>query len=528
MTNDSTKVEVEYDSELDFPDLLERYRLTQGDKIALIQGEQTRSYAAMIKRIYGMANGLLALGVKPGDRVAMLSRNSMAYSEMFAATLLAGATAVPLQSMVTADTLRLMLRDSSARVLVLSSEFTHMAEGFLRDQDSVLPGGLLGFDFTDDRFNDLELWLQQQSVEAPGVAIDPAGEFNIIYSSGTTGVPKGIVHNHSTRQALVKGLLQMGIDGESMTLITTPLYSNTTITTWWPTLCAGGTMVLVSKFAAAEALALVDRWSISHAMFVPVQYDRMMNLKNFARYDLSSLQMVFCTSAPLRSALKKQIIENLPGELIEFYGLTEGGVGTLFIGSIAYEQGKLGSVGPPIPGSTLKTIDEKGNELGHGQTGEIVGRSGSMSDGYLNRDDANAEMFWYDADGTLFYRSGDVGYLDVDGWLYLSDRKKDMIISGGFNIYATDIELVVLEHSAVHEVAVVALPSREWGETPLAIVVLEEGVTESEEALRSWANERLGKAQRISQLVFIDELPKSSIGKVLKRQLRETYAELAK
>jgi long-chain acyl-CoA synthetase len=527
MKNDSTRVEAKYNSELAFPDLLERYRLSQGDKVALIHGDQTRSYAAMIERIYAMANGLVALGVKPGDRVAMLSRNSMAYSEMFAATLLAGATAVPLQSMITADTLRLMLRDSAAKVLVLSSEFAHMAEGFLRDQDSVVPGGLLGFDFSDERFSDLEQWLQQQSVDAPGITLDPAGEFNIIYSSGTTGVPKGIVHNHSTRQALVKGLLEMGVNAESMTLITTPLYSNTTITTWWPTLCAGGTMVLVSKFNAAEALALIERWSITHAMFVPVQYDRMMNLRSFASYNLSSLQMVFCTSAPLRAALKEQIIEQLPGELIEFYGLTEGGVGTLFIGTIGYEQGKLGSVGPPIPGSTLKIIDDKGNELGHGQTGEIVGRSGSMSDGYLNRDDANAEMFWYDADGTLFYRSGDIGYLDVDGWLYLSDRKKDMIISGGFNIYATDIELVVLEHPAVHEVAVVALPSQEWGETPLAIVVLEEGVSESEQALCSWANEQLGKTQRISQLVFIDELPKSSIGKVLKRQLRETYAGLA-
>jgi long-chain acyl-CoA synthetase len=527
MTNDNTRVTLKYDSGLAFPDLLERFRQNQGDKIALIQGEQTRSYAAMIERIYRMANGLVALGVKPGDRVAMLSRNTMADYEIFEATMLAGATAVPLQSMITADTLRLMLRDSAARVLVLSTEFAHMADGFLRDQDTVLPGGLLGFDFADESYSDLEQWLEQQSVNAPGITIEPAGEFNIIYSSGTTGVPKGIVHNHSTRQALVKGLLEMGVSAQSMILITTPLYSNTTITTWWPTLCVGGTMVLVSKFDAREALALVQRWTITHAMFVPVQYDRMMNLKDFGNFDLSSLQMVFCTSAPLRSALKKQIIEQLPGELIEFYGLTEGGVGTMFIGTVAYEQDKLGSVGPPIPGSILKIIDDEGNEIGHGQTGEIVGRSGSMSDGYLNRDDANAEMFWYDADGTLFYRSGDVGYLDVDGWLYLSDRKKDMIISGGFNIYATDLELVVLEHPAAHEVAVVALPSRDWGETPLAIVVLVEGANDSEEELRAWANERLGKAQRISQLVFIDELPKSSIGKVLKRQLRETYARLA-
>ena len=150
-----------------------------------------------------------------------------------------------------------------------------------------------------------------------------------------------------------------------------------------------------------------------------------------------------------------------------------------------------------------------------------------MSNGYHNRDDANSQMHWYDSEGELHYRSGDVGYLDADGWLFLSDRRKDMIISGGFNIYATDLELVVLDHPEVHEVAVVALSSRDWGETPLAIVVPEANAASDEEALRTWANERLGKSQRISQLVFTDELPKSPIGKVLKRELRETYRGLA-
>ncbi len=150
-----------------------------------------------------------------------------------------------------------------------------------------------------------------------------------------------------------------------------------------------------------------------------------------------------------------------------------------------------------------------------------------MSNGYLNREDANQEMHWYDSDGLLYYKSGDAGYLDEDGWLFLSDRRKDMIISGGFNIYATDLELVLLEHEDVHEVAVVALPSRDWGETPLAIIVKEPNSSVDEESIRTWANAKLGKLQRISQLVYIDELPKSSIGKILKKELRERFATLA-
>ena len=521
------RVAIRFDPTLALPVLLEQYRLNQPRKIALVEGEQSRSWQIMVERIYQMANGLIELGVQPGDRVAMLSRNSMSYSEVFAAVLVCGACAVPLQSMITDTSLKLMLEDSGAKVLVVSREFSKMAQSFLTQQTQLVSDGLLGFDFSDEQFSSLESWAAKQSVSAPGIKIDPEWEFNIIYSSGTTGVPKGIVHSHSTRQGLARSLMDMSVGGDAVTLVSTPLYSNTTITTWWPSLCGGATTILMGKFDAERALSLIQQHRVTHAMLVPVQYDRIMRVANYADYDLSSMQLKFSTSAPLRAALKADIIDNFPGELVEFYGLTEGGVGTMFVGSVARAQDKLGSVGAALPGSILKIIDEQGSELPAGQTGEIVGRSGNMSNGYHKRDKANEEMFWYDNDGLLFYKSGDVGYLDQQGWLYLSDRKKDMIISGGFNIYATDLELVLLAHAQVHEVAIIGLPSSDWGETPLAIVVLEPGNEISEEQLRQWANEKLGKAQRISQLVFAADLPKSSIGKVLKKELRQTYASLS-
>ncbi|MFT4822860.1 MAG: long-chain acyl-CoA synthetase [Halioglobus sp.] len=521
------KVEVSFDPSLTLPALLEQHLQNQPRAVALIQDDTNRSWEQSIQRIYQMANGLIELGIQRGDRVALLSRNSMAYSEFFAAILISGGCAVPLQSMISDHSLKLMLKDSGAKVLVVARELAAMTEPFLADQSQLLAGGLMGFDFEDKNTIDFESWLETQSKAAPGITLDPEDEFNIIYSSGTTGIPKGIVHSHRTRQALAAAIMTMGFDSQSMNLISTPLYSNTTITTWWPSLCAGTAQIISSKFNAEDALKLIQKHKVTHAMLVPVQYDRIMRLENFSEFDLSSLQVKFSTSAPLRAALKADIIERFPGELLEFYGLTEGGVSCMFVGSVAREEDKLGSVGPASRGCILKILDEEGNELPNGEIGEIVGRSGSMSNGYLNREEANLEMHWYDSDGLLYYKSGDAGYLDKDGWLFLSDRRKDMIISGGFNIYATDLELVLLEHEHVHEVAVVALSSRDWGETPLAVIVKEAGSTTHEESLRTWANAKLGKLQRISQLVYVDELPKSSIGKILKKELRERFATLA-
>jgi acyl-CoA synthetase (AMP-forming)/AMP-acid ligase II len=354
------------------------------------------------------------------------------------------------------------------------------------------------------------------------VEIDPDSAFNIIYSSGTTGTPKGIVQSHRMRWPHTNPVDPPGYGLDAVTLLSTPLYSNTTLVSFVPTLSGGGTAVLMEKFDAKTFLDLSQKWRVTHAMLVPVQYRRLMDFPDFDEYDLSSYVMKYCTSAPFSGALKSEVVRRWPGGLIEYYGMTEGGGSCMLVAHL--HPDKLDTVGQPMPGHEMRVIDDHGNEVAPGTTGEIVGTSRAIMNGYHNQPDKTAAAEWYSPDGRRFIRTGDVGRFDAEGFLTLMDRKKDLIISGGFNIYPSDLEAAVAAHPEVADVAIVGVESRDWGETPVAFVVLRAGASTQGETLRAWANERLGKTQRIADLRLVADLPRSAIGKVLKRDLRDAYA----
>jgi acyl-CoA synthetase (AMP-forming)/AMP-acid ligase II len=246
-----------------------------------------------------------------------------------------------------------------------------------------------------------------------------------------------------------------------------------------------------------------------------------MDLADFDSFDLSSYQMKTCTSAPFGADLKADILKRWPGGLVEIYGMTEGG-GSCLLKAHEFPN-KLHTVGQPAPGHDIRIVDESGKEVSRGELGEVVGKSMSIMTGYHNQPKKTAEAEWYSPEGERFMRTGDVGRFDEDGFLVLGDRKKDMIITGGFNVYPSDLEAELAKHEAVAESAVVGIPSREWGETPAAFVVLRPGQLVEAEALRQWLNSRVGKVQRLTWLNIVDVLPRSSIGKVLKRQLRDEF-----
>jgi acyl-CoA synthetase (AMP-forming)/AMP-acid ligase II len=487
---------------------------TRPDQRALVQGSHTLTYGALDARMHRVAAALHRQGCTAGMVAAICATTSIEYAVAFLGILRAGAAVAPLPPSATPESLAGMLTDCGACVLFLDTAAAEALAPHAADPRAVrvaLDGSAAGLPF--------DTWLAPEGTLAPAVGIGPDDPFNIIYSSGTTGSPKGIVQPHGMRWRQVKRVLY---DADAVTLISTPLYSNTTLVSFLPTLGAGGTVVLMAKFDAGTFLALSAAERVTHAMLVPVQYRRIMERPDFETYDLSSYRMKFCTSAPFPAALKAEVLRRWPGGLIEFYGMTEGGGSCILV---AHDfPDKLHTVGLPMPGHDIRLIDDAGAEVAPGGVGEIVGRSDAMMLGYHDQPEKSREAEWISPEGLRFIRTGDVGRFDEDGFLTLMDRKKDMIISGGFNIYPSDIEAELSRHAAVAESAVIGIPSERWGETPVAFVRLRETEAVSAEALKAFVNARLGKTQRLADIRIVTALPRSAIGKVLKRVLREAYA----
>ena len=457
-----------------------------------------------------IASRLQREGVAKGDAIAIVGINSVEQVAVILATLRIGAVAGLLTNSAVGEAIAAMFEDTGARHLFLDAGAAKSLDGYeTKGAHRIAMDG-------SDAGVPLEGWIDPEGSAPSPVNVGPSDGFNIIYSSGTTGNPKGIVHSHAMRwQHIHRGL--PAYPPRAVTISSTPLYSNTTMAAFLPTLASGGAVVLMKKFDALTYLQLAERERATNTMLVPVQYRRLMAVPEFGKFDLSSFVMKYCTSAPFPAALKADVVARWPGGLVEIYGLTEGG-GNCVLEAHKYPD-KLHTVGLPAPGHDMRVIDEDANELPTGSVGEIVGRSPAMMTGYNNRPDATKAMQWYDSDGTLFYRHGDIGRFDEDGFLILMDRAKDMIISGGFNIYPSDLESVLATHPGVIECTVVGAPSEEWGETPVGFVVLRDGVDAGD--VLTVTNARLGKTQRINRLVIATELPRSVIGKVLKRELRD-------
>ena len=492
-------------------DLIALHARQNPERPALRDAGTTLNYAELDALMDRIAASLQRDGLGAGDAIAICAAASVPYAAVFLGALRAGVAVAPLAPGSTSASLARMMEDAEARLLFIDASTADGTGNAPTPTRITLDGSNAGRTFDD--------WLLPVGARPAAVEVQPSWPFNIIYSSGTTGEPKGIVQGHGMRWAHVQRGAKYGYGRDTVTLLSTPLYSNTTLVVFFPTLAFGGCVILMPKFDAVGYLTLAEQHRVTHTMLVPVQYQRLMANLAFGDHDLSSFRAKFSTSAPFGAALKADVLARWPGGLIEFYGMTEGG-GTCILEAHLHPT-KLHTVGRAAEGSDIRLIDEDGREVAPGADGEVVGSSAGMMTGYHRQPEKTREAEWFDATGKRFIRTGDVGRFDADGFLTLFDRKKDLVISGGFNIYPSDLEAVVRAHPAVADVAVVGVPSEQWGETPVAFVVRRAGDDTPEDTLLQWTNAQLGKTQRLSALHWIDELPRSAIGKVLKRELRE-------
>jgi long-chain acyl-CoA synthetase len=501
----------------------------------IISGERRRGHAEVADRAARLAGGFEGLGVKQGDSVCILMRNDIAFIEAAYGAMQLGAYAVPVNWHFKPEEIHYILEDSGTRVLVGHADMLHQLRGSIPDGVTVLsvatpPEILTHYKIDPDHLAtpdfavDLESWLHAQQPYDGPARPQPA---NMIYTSGTTGHPKGVRRHAPTpeQSASAERMRAMiyGLRPGARALLPGPLYHSAPNSFGLRAGRLGGALILMPRFEPVEFLRLVEAERIDTIFMVPTMFIRLMKLPEAVRrtYDVSSLHHVIHAAAPCPADVKRAMIEWWGPVIYEFYGSTESGAVTFANSEDALK--KPGTVGKIAPGAELRFIGEDGKVLPQGEIGEIYSRiAGNPDFTYHNKPEKRAEI---DRDG--FITSGDVGYLDADGYVFICDRKRDMVISGGVNIYPAEIEAALHAVPGVHDCAVFGIPDEEFGEALMAVVEPQAGVTLDIAAIRAQLKTSLADYKVPKHVEILNNLPREDSGKIFKRRLRDPYWERA-
>jgi len=502
-------------------DVVREHAARRGDKVALRHGERALTYAELDERTNRLANALRAAGVRAGSRIAYLDSTAPEAVELLFAAAKIRAVAVPLNWRLAPRELLAVLRDSQTPLLIAGTTYEETARALVEQ----LPGTELVV-VGDRGPAGYEAWLATHEPSGPGGRGEPSETVLQMYTSGTTGVPKGVLTTHRNLAACAETSPHWAFDSDSVSLTAMPMFHIGGIGWAFVGLWNGATTVLVSEFVPERILDMLERLCVTNTIFVPTMLQMLTSVPGAAERDYSRLRSIAYGASPITTPVLKAALGTFRCPLFGCYGLTETTGTVVRLEPADHDpdgprEHLLRSAGRPYPWVELRIADpESGAALGPGEWGEVWMRAQNVMAGYFNRPEETAAALT--PDGWL--RTGDGGYLDDEGYLFLTDRIKDMIVSGGENVYPIEVEEALAQHPAVADVAVIGTPHERWGETVTAFVVTRTDGACTADELVAFARERLAGYKLPRVVEFVDELPRTPSGKVLKRELRDRYA----
>lgn len=506
-------------------DIVRTYASSQPGKVALVQDDETVTYAELHERSNRVANGLISEGIGAQDHIGFLDKNCLEFFDLLYGAAKVNAVHAGINWRLTPREISAMIADAASRLLVVGQEFVGALDEMEADLASVEKILVVGGHPRHEAFG---AWRNRQDATDPGARAGPDDTVLLLYSSGTTGASKGVM----IRNGGVFDLMRIcspiwGIGQDSITLINMPMFHIGGV--GWGALAHynGSTGVVVRENVPDELVTLLERHRITNCFFVPALLQFMCMVPGIETRDFSALEVIVYGAAPITVDVLRKSIDTFRCQFVGVYGLTEssGGVTTL-----KWEDHNPGgprahllqSAGTAHPNARLKIVDPVStDELPTGQVGEIWIQSEQSMKGYWQNPEATAETLL--PGGWL--RTGDAGFLDAGGYLFITDRIKDMIVSGGENIYSAEVENMLMGHPAVADVTVIGVPSEKWGETPLALVVSTEGAEASDRDIIDFCRRGMATYKCPTAVEFVDNLPRGATGKVLKNVLRDPYWE---
>jgi acyl-CoA synthetase (AMP-forming)/AMP-acid ligase II len=502
------------------------------DKTAIVFEDKRYTFSQLNERVNRLANGLLKLGVKKGERVAFLQVNCSQCVETYFAVAKIGAIYLPLNFRAREKELSYMLNTAEANTVIAGDRYIPLIESIRPEVKSLK--NLISIEKKHEGFLYYEDIISSSPADEVTADIDEHDTTILMYTAGTTGFPKGVMLSHNSFAIYVMdNVTPPDPESQETNILTVPLYHVAGIQAMMAAIYGGRTLVMERQFDAKEWMELVQREKANRAMMVPTMLKMLLDHPDFSKYNLKSLKVITYGAAPMPLPVIRKALEVFPGvNFINAFGQTEtastitalGPEDHVISGTEEEKERKLkrlASIGKPMPDIEMKVIDEQGNKLPAGEVGEILARGPRVMSGYWKDEEKTKKTI--DKDGWV--HTGDVGYVDEDGYYFLSGRSSDIIIRAGENISPEELENVIRNNPKIDDVAVIGVPDETWGEEPFAVVVLKKGVKATPEEVMEFCRQNLASFKRPRGVVFVDSLPRNPMGKVIKRELRDKYGK---